>query len=207
MMIMSQQSISRTNSPIPPGLPHANSALSLPQSGASSSPSSSSSSTTSSRSSSLKRLIINTPVHDNHPPIHAPISLQDKNRICQWYCCECGQTYGSIIYKQKSGHYSTSASTDQSSIIENLKYYSQFIYQPPHRTHEDPETHDPEPDVKYDSDDSILQTNLPTLNSNNSEVEEIFLDPPTRFNCHRCNHMMCPYCLKVRIKDLDDDNN
>ncbi|CDO52174.1 conserved hypothetical protein [Geotrichum candidum] len=28
--------------------------------------------------------------------------------------------------------------------------------------------------------------------------------PPERYDCTRCNHMMCPYCPKRRIKDMAD---
>lgn len=227
MMIMSQKSISRTNSPIPDSvLPHASN-LSLPQSTVPSPTSSSSS-----RSPSLKHLIINTQIPENRSPVASPINLQDQNRICQWYCCECGQTYGSIIYKQKSNYSTTSNSqyrantahsnsisnsnstttnstttnsnsNSEYNITEKLRYYSQFIYSH-HETPAAAEPHESDPDEKYDSDDSILHTSL--LDDNKSKIEEIILDPPTRFTCHRCNHMMCPYCLKVRIKDLDDDN-
>lgn len=211
---MSQKSISRTNSPIPDSvLPHASN-LSLPQSTVPS-PSSSSSS----QSPSLKHLIINTQIPENRSPVVSPINLQDQNRICQWYCCECGQTYGSIIYKQKNNYSTTSNSqyrnanisnpntsnsnsNSEYNITEKLRYYSQFIYS--HHEAATAEIHEPDPDDKYDSDDSILHTNL--LDDSKSKIEEIILDPPTRFTCHRCNHMMCPYCLKVRIKDLDDDN-
>lgn len=27
--------------------------------------------------------------------------------------------------------------------------------------------------------------------------------PPERYDCTRCTHMMCPYCPKRRIKDLE----
>ena len=53
--------------------------------------------------------------------------------IYQWYCCQCGQSYGSIT---KGNH-------------KNLDYAK-------------------------------------------------------RFDCHRCQHLMCPYCLKTRFKDLGD---
>lgn len=27
--------------------------------------------------------------------------------------------------------------------------------------------------------------------------------PPSRYDCTRCSHMMCPYCPKRRVKDMD----
>lgn len=32
--------------------------------------------------------------------------------------------------------------------------------------------------------------------------DKYLIDTPKRYNCNRCSHMMCPYCPKLRVRDL-----
>ncbi|EGW31209.1 uncharacterized protein SPAPADRAFT_141071 [Spathaspora passalidarum NRRL Y-27907] len=169
-----------------------------------------------------------------------------ENKICQWYCCSCGQSYGSVIYKDADGHVETreeherNNNTDPNTnyILDNLKYYSQVVY----RDHLHTVTNIPRPNNDNHSmrkskssepmySDCIQPKPMilnytsssppsPTMNpvttplmspisldlQNNNTInyqERIIISAPTRFTCHRCDHMMCPYCPKLRLKDLD----
>ena len=63
--------------------------------------------------------------------------LTSDNKICQWYCCSCGQSYGSVLYKddyrevRPNGQppQKRARSLDSSNyILDSLKYYSQVVY-------------------------------------------------------------------------------
>lgn len=209
----------------------------------------------------------------------------DDNKICQWYCCSCGQSYGSVIYKNKiddpeirdiedpttttttaSSQFKLlhhhhhhqhlhqphllreSASTND--VIENLRYYSQVVY----RDHIPPRTlfessNSTNGDQQYPTLSSTLQQHQqqlheeklrrqpiksvsdisdcrhPTpilggypmvanhsgstqalspinLDGNSYQDDNVIVNIPNRFTCHRCDHMMCPYCPKLRLRDL-----
>lgn len=60
----------------------------------------------------------------------------------------------------------------------------------------DIEIHDLEEILRTRKQKSVFHTEI------TPEPETVLLKVPTRFTCHRCNHMMCPYCPKVRVKDL-----
>lgn len=146
----------------------------------------------------------------------------DSNKICQWYCCDCGQAYGTIIwtdpvksqqFNKKVPHHD-STSHDEADIIAKLKFYSLLIYKSPNESnyftyHDTPERRGSYFDMPADvsathtPDPLVVSTPLATP-AVTPRGERIMLDPPTRFTCHRCNHMMCPYCLKIRYRDLDD---
>lgn len=213
----------------------------------------------------------------------------NSSSICQWYCCNCGQSYGSVIYKNggsDSSIYSTESSqvsdtedcltenrneistssitpytsslststtpvstsspnstlTNEpgtcqlveppSSHLQKIMYYSQIIYSnsgverhhssnslslPPliHSASFPPaglspleeETSSIQSHLGPCSPESAItepedRPNNNNINNNNSSSSQILIDPPNRFNCHRCYHMMCPYCPKLRMKDL-----
>ncbi|KAI3402604.2 hypothetical protein KGF56_004696 [Candida oxycetoniae] len=290
-------------------------------------------------------------------PLHT--GLTSDNKICQWYCCSCGQSYGSVLYKDdvdetkaanskdienteaanskdienteaanskdienaetanskdienaetanskdienaetanskdienaetanskdienaetanskdienteaanakiienadatsSSAHWTSATNPRSNYIFDSLKYYSSVVY----RDHK--ETISPtiaKANNCFDSKSSQLQqqqkvdgkpahlsennrakrrletseedskspdspSNIPYIpvlsplhfdlnNSNNNLIEyqdRVILNIPTRFTCHRCDHMMCPYCLKLRLKDIDID--
>ncbi|CAK9437752.1 uncharacterized protein LODBEIA_P21300 [Lodderomyces beijingensis] len=238
------------------------------------------------------------------------------NKICQWYCCSCGQSYGSVLYKhdydQKtaldSRHHhhhhhphesqiaegstsfastTSAANINPNYIFDSLKYYSSVVYRdhkhaisnsptltkassyidlklqqqhheprrnswkPPSTLAKSPvsqkhkNTSNEEQQQKEEEDEeeeehaegqycrnecsehSIIYKSSnrsppqtppqppallsPShlhldLISNNKLIEyqdRVILNIPTRFTCHRCDHMMCPYCLKLRLKDID----
>ena len=108
-------------------------------------------------------------------------SLSNKNQICQWYCCLCGQSFGQIYYKADSN-----ISLNENDSFENLKYYSQIIYK--------------DAEMRFTSEAYVAP-----LESEIKTSAEIVLKIPTRFTCHRCDHMMCPYCPKIRLKDLNNE--
>lgn len=182
--------------------------------------------------------------------------IPDQNKICQWYCCLCGQCFGQIYYKnlekREITYTNDSGATGNNSIVENnlmdrLKYYSKIVY----NQSESPETKDNNKiENEAEEEDSDYFQVLPTLNSglnspgtttlelndrnynfnfnretgprnhlhpddaqsnnnpypnNHGTSSKVVLKIPTRFTCHRCDHMMCPYCPKIRLKDLDND--
>ncbi|CAN3367091.1 hypothetical protein DICA1_E22100 [Diutina catenulata] len=201
---------------------------------------------------------------DNYTP------KPNDTKICQWYCCSCGQSYGSIIYKPTSevddvtpthptfptlpatepipaasGAITTEedpkdgdASTNQLNdyLIKSIKYYSQIVYNkldtptiPEEETNPYADEINPYefPEVRRSSsfNDVISPTLLAETNSvvtptpiyirtttsttpasnydyDDMGRDDVILNIPTRFTCHRCDHMMCPYCPKVRVKDL-----
>lgn len=216
----------------------------------------------------------------------------NSSSICQWYCCNCGQSYGSVIYKSSGGSdlaiyppdasqvseteetptekhtassspspYTCSLSPSVSntppvsssspvsnstltnepascqlvetapSHLQKIMYYSQIIY-----SNSGIDSHHPNPSSSsslsmpplihsssfppaalspLEEENSSVQSHLSHLGpcSPESEITEpddklqttashVLVDPPNRFNCHRCYHMMCPYCPKLRMKDL-----
>ena len=174
---------------------------------------------------------------------------QNANKICQWYCCSCGQSYGSIIYKENIETEITEEKEDDI-LIKRLKYYSQILYSGGNPSSlirlyskyeylngsKNLRTPEERANVNYfepirrrsssmtdisdfkdrmgDSEPvhhtistfassctSPSVSPVPGLFEYNNKVAVCI---PTRFNCHRCNHMMCPYCLKIRLKDLDN---
>ncbi|WLF78572.1 hypothetical protein PVL30_002312 [Lodderomyces elongisporus] len=228
-----------------------------------------------------------------------------ENKICQWYCCSCGQSYGSVLYKDNntnlqrsnslneectessinstvanntSQNLNTAANTTTSNlgssnssaaaaatsssssssnyVFDNLRYYSSVVFQDhKHVIMNSPKLQKAEgyfdhrstqSQISYNSAairnaDGNVQTNSTTpctshtnlthldttcpesptikphtpilsplhLDLNNSSTglieyqDRVILNTPSRFTCHRCDHMMCPYCLKLRFKDLD----
>lgn len=171
---------------------------------------------------------------------------QNSNKICQWYCCSCGQSYGSIIYKDDEVNINEAPEGKDDFLLKKLKYYSQLLYNgssPSFLNYEylhgssalrTPEEGGTEnyfgtmrrrsssmSDLTENFKDNLGESepvpqSISALNSalaspNNSPIPGLFeynskvsVCIPTRFNCHRCNHMMCPYCLKIRLKDLDN---
>ncbi|KAG7738978.1 hypothetical protein KL923_002778 [Ogataea haglerorum] len=79
----------------------------------------------------------------------------NQMKIIQWYCCQCGKSYGDL------DHFVVERSQ-----LENAG-----------------------PNV---SDDEYW----------NSIADELLSKTINRFDCNRCNHMMCPYCIKARLSDL-----
>lgn len=174
---------------------------------------------------------------DCRAPSHiegAPSRISDQSKICQWYCCLCGQLYGSIIYTNDTDAEITSTTADATSLddylIRSIKYYSQIVYNTP-------ALHSPDATSVYAAeinpyeqlvvlrlallndllspllieDTNVTPTpiflrntpNLPYGMDKTAKVrDDVILNVPTRFTCHRCDHMMCPYCPKVRVKDL-----
>ncbi|RCK67745.1 hypothetical protein Cantr_02243 [Candida viswanathii] len=192
-------------------------------------------------------------------------SPASNNRICQWYCCSCGQSYGTVLYKDDYNHplqpmgepEANRATTLDSAnyTLDNIKYYSQVVYRDhkhvlssggshnesnnsptnyfnckdrtmstssatsdhhpipasstsststaKHR-HDSIDNHSPEsPSFMPQKSNHILSPLNIDLNDNLIDYQEkIILNIPTRFTCHRCSHMMCPYCPKLRLKDL-----
>ncbi|KAI5968433.1 hypothetical protein KGF57_000127 [Candida theae] len=198
------------------------------------------------------------------PSRTSPI-LNSDNKICQWYCCSCGQSYGSVLYKddsnkkdgftehpQMANNHRTEASPTASTrnyIFDSLKYYSQVVYRDhkhalsnsptlmkadnyfeykerqsngeynhyAHHTREHAQQHAQEHSLESDVIDTpesprlnphtplISPLHLDLNSSSHSLIEyqdRAILSIPSRFTCHRCNHMMCPYCLKLRLKDI-----
>ncbi|KAI5959069.1 uncharacterized protein KGF55_005559 [Candida pseudojiufengensis] len=224
-------------------------------------------------------------------------SQNSDNKICQWYCCSCGQSYGSVLYKENDNNNQSSSTineknqTTQSNetqlpynqleeeiqrssynrdnlnrnyIFDNLKYYSNVVYKDHHQNQiinspiksnqstnyfdfkpsssstptssstdlKSPSRKREREEIKeltednlesspkirqksISSDDPQIQTpilsplniNLELQSTTSSKnlyeyKQKVILDIPTRFICHRCNHMMCPYCLKLRLKDI-----
>lgn len=134
-------------------------------------------------------------------PARQPLPPND-NKICQWYCCSCGQSYGSIIYKKPPEQVSLVTDIHEY-LLQNLKHYSSLVYDEEAsdqtrvpRTNNDPYT---VPGFESSSSENVDMTLSPSGAENENSV---LLKIPTRFNCHRCSHMMCPYCPKVRFKDL-----
>ena len=165
------------------------------------------------------------------------LGTHENNKICQWYCCSCGQCYGSILYKTTE-ELKPRESIDNH-LLESLKYYSQLAYNNT-RYHEPNYTLKRKNTSETASESKKRPSNLPLQaprkkkalspgdltivrhdtsffphaletysddedaeSSPDTEAEEhVLLETPTRFTCHRCNHMMCPYCPKVRVKDL-----
>ena len=153
----------------------------------------------------------------------------DENKICQWYCCSCGQSYGNIIYKGDSTHKDiniTNYHTLHDYLLENLKYYSQVVYgdgddnlqfqylgpkqqfQAQHLN----VSHSSQSASPISDNPSLLPnhhihrdlgTNYSySTTTGSSGGPSLMVESPTRFVCHRCSHMMCPYCPKVRLRDL-----
>lgn len=234
--------------------------------------------------------------------VHRPLcaSSADDNKICQWYCCSCGQSYGSIHYnhneeksKETSNEshnpieqdlignenqyhsnininidtpsgISTNSSVESPFLnsptlnVQDFRYYGQMGHSnslEPSRSESNlsgssvtesssPKTcnydfYSPSLSQRHmDNENAPLtltrskslgdlledkyeqsQTTIPGSrdplhlhptendhdNYNQRSVRgcEIILNIPTRFTCHRCNHMMCPYCPKVRLRDLE----
>ncbi|CAX42563.1 conserved hypothetical protein [Candida dubliniensis CD36] len=191
------------------------------------------------RSFSQNHLLPNEPTTEKSS--HNSLSTSD-NKICQWYCCSCGQSYGSVLYRddyrevRPNGQppQKRARSLDSSNyILDSLKYYSQVVY----RDHKHvisnasfsssssvnnnadtnyfdckTTTTDSSTQSTEGSHSPIIAPNTPMLSplhlnlNHNSFIdygEKVILNIPTRFTCHRCDHMMCPYCLKLRLKDLD----
>ncbi|RLV91002.1 hypothetical protein JA1_004189 [Spathaspora sp. JA1] len=193
--------------------------------------------------------------------ITSPTPSNSDNKICQWYCCSCGQSYGSVLYKDSEGNLETreehqqknsNSDSNNNYILDNLRYYSQVVYrdhinnsmatnisQPSSSSNElsrsnyndsrpafkttlsEPIYSDfkspkpavpnytlhtpPGPIPHFDHSTPMMSpTSTDLQNGNTIDYQErIILSVPTRFTCHRCNHMMCPYCPKLRLKDLD----
>lgn len=202
--------------------------------------------------------------------------ISNKDLIVQWYCCDCGQSYGTIIYHD---HIVDLMNKDEDD-VSRLKYYSSVIYNHPQLnsnyhvlTSVSPDVHErrffEEEDPEYfsmhrshsinlpikdqpgDKSHKYLDSTLSYRNSvsteenrystlslgspNNSDFEHVnsstenddtmnlasnlldgayhdvndkkdpnqyLISTPERFVCNRCSHMMCPYCPKLRCKDL-----
>lgn len=155
------------------------------------------------------------------------MSIHD-NKICQWYCCDCGQSYGTIIFKDKQDI------GRNNSNISTVKYYSSILYNK-HIVINESLSPMEEDDYDYLTvknvilkhtklsivipDNMDVYSHSSTINANISHrIEQphphcqddlhdndeatILVNGPKRFNCHRCQHMMCPYCPKIRYKDL-----
>lgn len=205
-----------------------------------------------------------THIHESRS--HTTASHPDQNKICQWYCCLCGQCFGQIYYKN---HYDTlnddsdgpNDSMTGNDLVNRLKYYSKMAYNQidrrdedytventdyferlpiqssgltspgtislelarkrngytygqrgassmghPNYTRADMDGVDAKTTVEggeaaEDGDKDSFYSNKPTRVSS-----DVVLKIPTRFTCHRCDHMMCPYCPKIRLKDLDNDD-
>lgn len=192
-----------------------------------------------------------------------PQSSIDDNKICQWYCCSCGQSYGSVIYKhkhddddqehdandeiQEHGEQEQQHSfrpqrvrenSSNNYIMDNLRYYSRVVYrdhisagllteleqqrQPPLHSTTRPlpirsisdytDCKQPMPIianhpmlVTHSAQPSTSPSQLLSpisLDGTNYQDDNVIVSIPTRFTCHRCDHMMCPYCPKLRLKDL-----
>ncbi|GMG22254.1 unnamed protein product [[Candida] boidinii] len=96
----------------------------------------------------------------------------DQMKIVQWYCCQCGKSYGDL------DHFIISNDD-----FINLK--SQYNRHPN-------DNHDDHIDV----DDDISNDEI------NFIMEKLTSKLVNRFDCNRCSHMMCPYCIKARLGDL-----
>lgn len=167
----------------------------------------------------------------NKPPI--TFSYPEKNKICQWYCCLCGKSFGQIYYKD---HY-IEDEQPTTNLLDRLKYYSKIVYTESENggdllSMKREESSDyfqvlPLPSSGVNSPGqsrggssktapSTTESSTSSQSSEHGYEDEFFqteaasttavvLKIPTRFTCHRCDHMMCPYCPKVRFKDLHDD--
>lgn len=93
-------------------------------------------------------------------PFTPPVDCSHA-KICQWYCCGCGQAYGTVGLLLQS--------TDACF----------------------------HPSQSLPSDSSIDSSS-----STSSTMTDGCIVLPNRFDCARCKHLMCPYCLKVRYGDL-----
>lgn len=207
--------------------------------------------------------------------------ISNKNLIVQWYCCDCGQSYGTIIY-----HDHIVDLLNKEDDVSRLKYYSSIIYNHPllnsnyqllssltpdflERKFFDDEDleyfgmqrsnsinlpinnqkHDSKPEKLLEFNTSLTHRNsICTEENNNSSISQgspsnqndfdhvqscyneteetinlnspvengtpynddndkkdpnqYLISTPERFVCNRCSHMMCPYCPKLRCKDL-----
>lgn len=148
-----------------------------------------------------------------HSPPHR--GFPDENKICQWYCCLCGQTFGQIYYKdRRSEPVPRSSVPIQNELIDKIKYYSQIVYNQHKPEDNDYFQYHPYPSSGLHSPLTVpLELRVGRFNvedttdmteMNNSS--NVMLKIPTRFTCHRCDHMMCPYCPKIRIKDLNNES-
>lgn len=153
----------------------------------------------------------------------------NANKICQWYCCSCGQSYGSIIYKcDKDGdeRYGKNDSERKAEdvLLRKLKHYSNILYHSSSLLSPDQSclvsptfaTGNPQTgyfdmirakDPTHSGHQHVSEVHSPHVSLPYGYVDyndRISLSIPTRFTCHRCSHMMCPYCLKIRLKDLSE---
>lgn len=167
--------------------------------------------------------VLRTALSNNCKDSSAPRDM-DENRICQWYCCSCGQSYGTIIYKNGTEDQPEQMEEGGDMVINRLKYYSLVVYNS--KKSIDSGEDSPisplacVPDGELYLSDHIQRSNSWTLGSlyNHSsgthfntpsspatdviDCKDVTICEPTRFTCRRCVHMMCPYCLKIRLKDL-----
>lgn len=179
-----------------------------------------------------KMLAAYSPSHDHVLSSHLP-----ELKICQWYCCDCGQSHGQILYTDAP---STVPSTTD--YLGKLKYYSRVVYDKSqgqnslqnhsndhththtHNNNDDDTPHNylhfqPVPSIDLpplwpagDSDNESLESppthphpyllHIEKASVVKAQRQKMVLNPPSRFTCGRCNHMMCPYCLKIRLLDL-----
>lgn len=131
--------------------------------------------------------------------------VENSNKICQWMCCYCGQSYGSIMY------------TSVDPRIPPLEYISYHKEEPNYKYQgmskvfnlvilEDNRNQNTE---GLDQRATRTSTEIIPNNINNEDEsninKRIILSVPKRFVCHRCHHMMCPYCKKIRLKDIDEN--
>lgn len=164
----------------------------------------------------------------------------NESKICQWYCCSCGQSYGLIIYKEDGETPKTVDHIEEQIPIQQLKYYSLLLYNgsipttPNYDYLGSANSGDLSREHYFDSmkkSSSMSELNdyskcrlsdivpeghslstVPLARASPSHFpnglfrynDKVSVHIPTRFNCHRCNHMMCPYCLKIRLRDLDN---
>lgn len=157
-------------------------------------------------------------------------NIENEDQILQWYCCDCGRSYGAVLYQDQVMELIDQATEDDN--LETVRYYSSLLYNQCHTPPQLADTNLP-PKLPTTSDNSeeestlndpnyTLQNNGPSActkdlhppsstgpaqtldraQKDTHSISQYWVSTPERFTCNRCSHMMCPYCLKLRCKDF-----
>ncbi|EGV63092.1 hypothetical protein CANTEDRAFT_114402 [Yamadazyma tenuis ATCC 10573] len=196
-----------------------------------------------------------------------------SDQILQWYCCDCGQSYGTVMYQdhlidlaQQQQHLILAKATSpgrglsppsspaatppepqetqsiSSSQSTPIKRYKSLLYSLSDReslmnllsglaspagentvSNSDDDDDTELEEYAYHSnselshstevplaanytlespDASLLAANGHGHRAYPSNLSQYLVSIPERFTCNRCCHMMCPYCLKLRCRDI-----
>ncbi|ODV88223.1 hypothetical protein CANARDRAFT_58601 [[Candida] arabinofermentans NRRL YB-2248] len=141
-------------------------------------------------------------------------SLKQLNhmKIIQWYCCQCGKSYGDLDHFHVDESDISNLLSTRSKSSKASSVFSSDIGRTPHThkysvssTADDDNSHQlRDQDTSMDFPDEENETDsTASYDYDWEEVVEVLLSRTIhRFDCARCNHMMCPYCVKARLSDL-----